>query len=134
LGKGGWIHTSRDIPGLFLTIPARTQRFRLVLMRVGNVDPGLAGLAGRVDLVDLTGLGSLPLAFVFSDLPLQVLVIEERGDVGRLARFSGGGNVLVGAVGVAAHPFFLDSRQPGRLLVRVDRIEARIGNCRFAID
>jgi hypothetical protein len=100
-------------------------------MRVGNVDPGLAGLAG---LVDLTGLGSLLLAFVFSDLPLQVLVVEERGDVGRLARFSGGGNVLVGAVGVAAHPFFLDSRQPGRLLVRVDRIEARIGNCRFAID
>ena len=57
----------------FLTIPPRTQRFRLVLLRVGNVDPDLAGLAG---LVYLTGLGSLLLAFVFSDLPLQVLVIE----------------------------------------------------------
>jgi hypothetical protein len=86
-----------------------------------------------LDLVYLTGLGSLLLAFVFSDLPLQVLVVEERGDVGRLARFSGGGNVLVGAVGVAAHPFFLESRQPGRLLVRVDRVEAGVGNCRFAI-
>jgi hypothetical protein len=52
-GEGGWIHTGRDIPGLFLTIPARTQRLRLVLLRVGNVDPDLAGLAG---LVYLTGL------------------------------------------------------------------------------
>jgi hypothetical protein len=63
---------------------------------------------------------------VFSDLPLQVLVVEERGHVGRLARFSCGGNVLVGAVGVAAHPFFLESRQFGRLLVRVDRVEAGV--------
>lgn len=74
-GKGSGIHTGRDIPGLFLTIPARTPRFRLVLLRVGNVDPDLAGLAGQVDLVYLTGLGSLLLAFVFSDLPLQVLVV-----------------------------------------------------------
>ena len=133
-GKGGWIDTGRDIPGLFLTIPARTQRFRLVLLRVGNVDPDLAELAGLADRVYLTGLGSLLLAFVFSDLPLQVLVVEERGDVGRLARFSGCGNVLVGAVGVAAHPLFLDSRQPGHLLVRVHRVDAGVGNCRFAID
>ena len=70
---------------------------------------------------------------MFSDLPLQVLVVEERGQVGRLARFSGCGNVLVGAVGVASHPFFLESRQPGRLLVRVDRVVTEAGNRRFVI-
>jgi hypothetical protein len=70
---------------------------------------------------------------VFSDLPLQILVVEKRSHVGRFARFSGGGNVLVGAVGVAAHPFFLDSRQPDRLLVRVDGVEAGDCNRRYTV-
>ena len=93
--EGACSHTGRNVPGLFLPVPLRTQRLRLVFLAVGHLDEGLLRLGLGLDLARglrcrRCGLLLAPFPLELGDSALHVGIVEHGRALGILAGlFSG---------------------------------------------